>query len=305
MSVKEAELDGKGFINDRRFMLVTPAPLPIYGEFLASDATHRFLTQRTCPSLATVTATIKNDQLTLSYQLPRKALSTIIISTKPLANAPLYRASVWDDLVQVRDMGDEVADFLQYLVDADPSVPEELKKGVRLVVQDINDDRSTKYKYTPASIRSWNGTTPPVGLQDGFPLLIASEASLKELNSRLLKKGKDVIPMSRFRPNIVVSGCSVPFEEDNWKVIRIEGVLFHIVKGCPRCKQSCTDQDTGKVSDEPLATMTEFRALGPIPEDVFFCQNVAAQPGSEGRSIFVGSEVEVLQRGEPIWKVYG
>ena len=90
------------------------------------------------------------------------------------------------------------------------------------------------------------GTVIPQGsLQDGFPVLLTSEESLKELNKRLIEKGKDELPMSRFRPNIVVKGLKKAFDEDEWKAIQIggkDGPIFHIVKGCPRCKQSCTDQ---------------------------------------------------------------
>ena len=34
---------------------------------------------------------------------------------------------------------------------------------------------------------------------------------------RLKKKGKDSLPMSRFRPNIVISNTTKAFDEDNWK----------------------------------------------------------------------------------------
>jgi len=127
-----------------------------------------------------------------------------------------------------------------------------------------------------------------------------SEASLDELNKRLGEKGKKPIPMSRFRPNLVVKGTK-PFEEDTWRVISIDGLIFHIVKGCPRCKQSCTDQETGRVFEEPLETLSEFRALGGVKENVYFAQNAIAQ--GTGGSISVGSRICVLERGDPIWDV--
>ena len=44
------------------------------------------------------------------------------------------------------------------------------------------------------------------GFADGFPLLVANQASLDDLNARLRAKGAAEVPMDRFRPNIVVQG---------------------------------------------------------------------------------------------------
>ena len=113
--------------------------------------------------------------------------------------------------------------------------------------------------------------------------------------------------MSRFRPNIVVKGKSLqPFEEDRWKVIVIGTTVFAIVKACPRCKQSCTDQVTGTVSPqmEPLTTMASFRrSLGDQPTngDVFFAQNAIPIGTLEGKTIKVGDPIEVLERGDPVY----
>ena len=41
------------------------------------------------------------------------------------------------------------------------------------------------------------------GFADGFPLLIVSDASLTDLNARLIERGAAPVPMSRFRPNLV------------------------------------------------------------------------------------------------------
>ena len=111
--------------------------------------------------------------------------------------------------------------------------------------------------------------------------------------------------MSRFRPNIVVRN-SKPFDEDNWKAIKIgtgeNSVVLHIVKGCPRCKQSCTDQLTGDRSDEPLETLSEFRALGTGDTDVYFGQNAVMNGDIRFRSVIkLGDPVTVLSRGDPVW----
>lgn len=107
--------------------------------------------------------------------------------------------------------------------------------------------------------------------------------------------------MARFRPSIVIQG-TVPFAEDRMKVIQIGGTILHVVSGCPRCKESCTDQTAGIVTKEPLETLREFRQMNSnCPEGLYFAVNAIAAPGSEGQTIRVGDSVKVLQWGEPVW----
>jgi uncharacterized protein len=123
---------------------------------------------------------------------------------------------------------------------------------------------------------------------------------LADLNRRLKEKGKEMLPMSRFRPNIVIQGTT-PFSEDRMKIIQIGETIFHVVSSCPRCKESCTDQLTGVVTEEPVLIMREFRQPTGDPDGVYFAVNAIAAPGSVGNTIRVGDVVKVLQWGEPVW----
>jgi uncharacterized protein len=306
-------LDAKGFANDRNIMIVAPISLPVYKKsWDADDVRYRFISQRQCPTLATVTAKLDpaTNQLTMSSPLLKdddKKSAVVTISTSPSLDAPVYRAKLWDDVVLVHDLGDEAAAFIQQILNQDQNLDPGVSgtDKVRLVIQSPIDKRLASDKYTPASARTVLGQAPPVTLNDGFPILIACETSLDELNRRIVAKGgntREPLPMSRFRPNIVIKGTKEAFEEDRWKVISIDGVLFHIVKGCPRCKQSCTDQTTGVVHDEPLATLSEFRTMASKhPDNVYFATNAIPAIGSEGKSISVGAKVQVLQWGTPQW----
>jgi uncharacterized protein YcbX len=121
------------------------------------------------------------------------------------------------------------------------------------------------------------------GFADGYPILLAAEEGLQDLNSRL----EFPIPMNRFRPNLVVKGCE-PFAEDTWNRIRIGDVELAVVKPCARCEVTTIDKDTLERSKEPLKTLGRYRKhkLGAI-----FGQNVI--PLNEGR-IRLGLGVEVL-----------
>lgn len=125
-----------------------------------------------------------------------------------------------------------------------------------------------------------------VAFADAYPLLVVSEASLADLNLRI----EEPLPMDRFRPNLVVTGCP-PFAEDGWRRIRIGDVEFVGVKPCARCSIPTVDQMTGKRGKEPLATLAHYRRRG---REVLFGQNIV----HVGTGVIrVGDPVEVLETG--------
>lgn len=302
VSVKKAKIDSLGLEGDRRLMLVRPSPPPMIGTFGPNDATHRFFTQRQCPSLVTIDASLPvaadesgNIVVRLtSRMLPNKQVSIDISDNALKSDATRYRAGIWGDVVKVADAGDEAAEFVRDVL----TRCHEPFDDVRVVTMVPDTVREADGKYVPLAAMTNLGLTPRVALSDGFPILIACESSLTELNMRLKARGKDPVPMSRFRPNIVIQNTK-PFEEDTWKVVKVGSLILHVVKGCPRCKQSCTDQETGKTSEEPLETLAEFRALGHNKEDVYFAQNALFQ--GSGGVINVGDAVKILTRGDPVW----
>jgi hypothetical protein len=127
-----------------------------------------------------------------------------------------------------------------------------------------------------------------VSFADGFPVLLASTASLDDLNTRLANP----VPIGRFRPNLVVSNA-VPWAEDAWRRIRIGDVVFRLPKPCTRCIVTTVDQQTGERPDpqEPLRTLATFRRGA---GGVMFGQNMV--PEAPGR-ISVGDTVHVLETG--------
>jgi uncharacterized protein YcbX len=124
-----------------------------------------------------------------------------------------------------------------------------------------------------------------VSLADGYPILLISQASLDDLNSRL----HDPVPMNRFRPNIVVSGTHA-FDEDHWRHFEISGIPFSGVKPCARCVMTTIDQDSAVKGNEPLATLNTYRKRN---NKVLFGQNVL--PLDEG-VIRVGDTIHIKER---------
>lgn len=91
---------------------------------------------------------------------------------------------------------------------------------------------------------------------DGYPYLLISDASLTDLNGRL----RVPVAMGRFRPNLVVTGCTA-FAEDGWRHVRIGTVEFEVVKPCDRCVFTTIDPQTGvpDPGQQPLRTLGSYR----------------------------------------------
>ncbi len=105
-------------------------------------------------------------------------------------------------------------------------------------------------------------------LADGYPVTLASQASLRRLNEWIAEtaaeRGEQVptpLPISRFRPNIVVDGDLEPFAEDGWSGIRVGEVRFRLPKGVDRCVMTTIDPTSLARGHEPVRTLARHRKL--------------------------------------------
>jgi MOSC domain-containing protein len=95
---------------------------------------------------------------------------------------------------------------------------------------------------------------------NGTALLITSESSLDSLNDRILRRGATAVPMSRFRPNIVVTGWPDPHTEDRVHRMTIGTTGIGFGELAIRCAMTMTDQTTGhRHGPEPLRTLADYR----------------------------------------------
>jgi uncharacterized protein len=238
-----------GLEQDRRMMVVTPE-----GEFL---------TQREVPRLALVTPKLKDGTLELSAPIYESIQLGIQTSGTPCL------VNIWKSKgVHAIDQGEEAASWFSDWLGTEVRLVH-IADGYKRMVNEsyaVNEDDHT-------------------GFADGYPILLASEEGLYDLNSHL----ESPVPMNRFRPNLVVKGCE-PFAEDTWNRIRIGEVELAVVKPCARCVVTTIDKETLEQSQEPLKTLGKYRKhkLGAI-----FGQNVIPLNGG---SIRLGMNVEVLSR---------
>jgi uncharacterized protein YcbX len=128
----------------------------------------------------------------------------------------------------------------------------------------------------------------PVSFADGWPMLLANEASLEALNDWL----DEPVPMTRFRPNLVVSGAPA-WAEDDWSAhgarLQSGDVVLRAGPGCPRCVVTTIDQETGDKGRQPLHALGERRRFG---EGLLFAINLV--PASSG-SLRVGDEIRLIE----------
>jgi uncharacterized protein YcbX len=207
------------------------------------DTGGRFLSQRELPSLALIGASPLPDGGLLLTQGGSRCPVAV-----PGPGEPPVEVEIWQDRVMAVDAGDGAAAWLSEVVERDCRLiymPEECHRPV-----------------DPAYARG--GET--VSFADGFPLLLTTEASLAALNARL----EQPVPMNRFRPNLVVSGCQ-PFAEDDWCRIRIGTVEFALAKPCSRCVVPSIDQATGSRDPAISRVLAGFRRFD---GQILFGQNL-------------------------------
>jgi len=235
--------------------------------WLLVNEKNEFLTQRNFAKLATLSVKINKNKICVSSN--DSSIDIPLLPKTPI----LQTVKIWSArvgaVVYEKETNDWFSDVLQTnckLV----AMPEETKRKVNYFYRVHEEDT--------------------VSFADAYPFLLTGENSLGDLNAKLKKK----ILMNRFRPNFVVSG-SQPFEEDNWKKIKIGETVFHLVKPCARCVVTTIDQETG-ISDgrEPLKTLSTYRILKrSIKKKIMFGQNLIAE--NAGGEIKIGDEVEVLE----------
>lgn len=226
--------------------------------FMVVSPAGMFHTQRELPQMARFTTAVQGNVLRLCHEN-----DSVEIPISPPPGEPI-EVVVWRDRVRARRVTAEVDAWISR------------RLGVPVVLAHIADDvvRPVDPTYAAGS---------RTGFADGFPLLVVGQASLDDLNARL----PSPVPMTRFRPNLVVTGAP-PFAEDGWRRLRIGGIEVHIVKPCARCAIVGTDPLTGERDAEPLRTLATYRRVG---NEVMFGQN-AVNLGAG--TIAIGDAVEVF-----------
>lgn len=260
VAVDEALLIETGLEFDRAWMLV--------------DADGEFVSQRELPRMALVQPALR--QLDMLLRAPGMLALHIAYDR---VEAPV-RVRVWNDEVAAFDMGDLAA---QWFTDF-------LGRRLRMVRFDPEQKRLSNKRWT-GDIDAENT------FSDGYPLLVASTASLDELNRRLAAAGQAAVGMNRFRPNLVLDGLDAHGEDhlDEITFDTAEGpVRLKLVKPCARCPIPDVDPATAETGHAVTDTLATYRADARLDGALTFGMNAvivsgidcALRPGLAGRASF-------------------
>ena len=254
VQVQEALLLETGLEFDRAWMVV--------------DERGDFLTQRELPRMALIQPQLKYHEMVL------RAPGMLALHVKLDEVEEPVRVRVWDDEVAAYDMGKVAA---QWFTDF-------LGTTARLVRFDPEHKRTSDLKWT-GGIEALNQ------FNDGFALLVISEASLAQFNGKMLAGGAAAIGMASFRPNIVLGDLAGAVEgsamaahdEDRLDVLHIatsEGVAqLKPVKPCPRCPIPNIDPATGASSPDVGDLLQTYRQDARVNGAVTFGMNAIVLSG--------------------------
>ncbi|XP_058389658.1 mitochondrial amidoxime reducing component 2 isoform X1 [Diceros bicornis minor] len=206
------------------------------------------VTARQEPRLVLVSITYEDDRLILRAP----SMDQLVLPSKLPSSNEVHDCRLFGLDIKGRDCGDEAAQWFTNFLKTE---------AFRLVQFEKNMKGRPSGEIFPDFVQNYYQVAYP----DCSPVMILSEASLADLNTRLEKKVK----MENFRPNIVVTGCDA-FEEDTWDELLIGNVEMKKVLACPRCILTTVDPDTGVIDrKEPLETLKSYRLCDPSEKQIY------------------------------------
>jgi uncharacterized protein YcbX len=250
IDVTSAQVQPWGLAGDRRWVPV--------------DAEGTMISQREVRSLTQIQPALLDDGVRLSAPgLPDL--------TVPAVAGDYVEIKVWESRFKASPAGPEADEWLSQAT------------GQPLRLMWVDDP--TRRPVNPEFARPGD----VVNAADGYPLLLANAASLAAVNDWIVEDGGDPVPMTRFRPNVVIEGAPA-WAEDDWvgRRIRIGDVEFRMPKQCGRCVMTTNDQETGEKGREPLRTLGRHRT---IDQQLLFGMNLI--PDNLG-TLRVGDAVELI-----------
>lgn len=231
IELTEANVTDRGLAFDRRWVL--------------ADAENQFITQRQHSQLAFFSVELLTNSLKITNR-QNKAVCDVPLLPE---TSDFQQITIWEDEVEGQRVSDTV----------DAWFTEQLGITCSLFYQPDTAVRPIDADYAITG-------TEHTSFSDGYPILLVSQESLDDLNSKATQR----MEMQRFRPNIVISGAT-PFQEDSLQEIRVGSAVLYGVKPCARCVLTTIHPETAQKGAEPLQTLATYRKKG---NKVLFGQNV-------------------------------
>jgi uncharacterized protein YcbX len=242
-----------------RDAVLTETGLDLDRQWLVVDPSGSFVTQRELPRMALVQTTLKSSELVL------RAPGMLALHVAIDRVEERTEVEVWGDRVAAFDMGALCAQWFSDF----------LGRPLRLARFDPEAPRHADRKWTGA-IAAANA------FQDGFPLLVASAASIDEVNRRLAAAGHEPVTLARFRPNLVLGGLDANGEDHLDEIVfaAAEGtVRLKLVSPCVRCSIPDVEPATGVAGHAVGDALAHYRADPRMGGAITFAMNAVIVEG--------------------------
>ncbi len=213
-SLPSIMLTAHGLSYDRHWMLV--------------NDDHEFMTQRQNPIMTQIHAAVSDGKCVLT-----RGEDSISFNVNEVTGA-IIETQVWNHAVVTQIVSEEASTWLS----------DHIGQRVHLVGA---GKRFQRHKERA-------GNMLPLKFQDGYPILVLSQASVDLLNDKL----EEDMTEHRFRANMLIDDCSA-HSEDVHQLLQHANYQVKLESACKRCILINTDQRTGQVGKEPLKTLSAYR----------------------------------------------
>jgi len=247
--------------------LLAETGLDLDRSWMVVDTAGRFVSQRELPRMALVRITLKSEEMIL--RAPGMLALHVALDRVEERTA----VEVWNDHLAAYDMGALCAQWFSDFLGA----------RLRLVRFDPDVRRLSPTQWTGA-LAAENA------FQDAFPLLVASTASLDEVNRRLALAGHEPVTLARFRPNLVLAGIDAHAEDQIDEIVFAgdDGpVRIRLVKPCTRCSIPDVDPASGSTGHAVGDVLAQYRASARMGGALTFAMNAVIVEGV-GRTLAAG-----------------
>jgi uncharacterized protein len=232
-------------------------------KWMLIDSERQFLSQRRLPRMALIKTALTDCDLILSAP----GMDNLTLSLEAVAEENI-ESTIWHDQVDTLAVSNLADEWFSHFL----NIQCKLVCLPETTIRPVNPEFGKPDDQT--------------ALSDGFPFLLISENSLLALNKAMQLN----LAMTRFRPNLVVSGCS-SYAEDAWREITIGSISLRLPKPCSRCSVPTIDPETGETNKEPLTTLNHLRKW---QNKVYFGQNALH---NECGVLSVGDHVQINLAG--------
>lgn len=305
-----ANVTRQGFPYDRRFMLLKVHPDRLENMHVAYfPEMTLFLTDLILPSRDDPSS----GKISVTYRAPGEEKATKIdVPLEPsVQGLEMLEVTMHTSPTKAYDMGRQYNAWFSSCFGYDVILAY-LGGNARPVLGNLSPNAANEQDSKGGWLSSMTGRIPYIGggrqehdgitFADVAPFLVVTETSLKNVSERL-PDGEEM-DITKFRPNIVVSGSLTEYEEDFWGEIQLgKDIRMILTQNCGRCQSINIDYATGKPGKGEEGTvlkklMKDRRVDAGKKYSPIFGRYGFLDKVSENPVINIGDEVKVVKKNE-------